>query len=52
MNIINRERKLKHKNQTPLHYAADWNFKEIAELLLSKGANINTKTIICHISAK
>ena len=33
-------------NQTPLHYAA-WNdSKEIGELLISKGANINAKDII------
>ena len=38
-------------NKTPLHYAAsglDFNHtsKEMIELLISKGANINAKTII------
>ena len=30
----------------PLHYAAEKNSKEIGELLISKGADINAKTII------
>ena len=34
------------KNKTPLHYAALGNSKEIAELLMSKGVNINAKDII------
>ena len=29
---------------TPLHIAAENNSKEIGEILISKGANINTKT--------
>ena len=33
------------KNQTPLHYAARHNSKEIGELLISKGADINAKDI-------
>ena len=36
------------KNITPLHYAAIKNSKDIGELLLSKGANINAKDIIDH----
>ena len=34
------------KNQTPLHYAMDENSKEIIEILISKGADINAKDII------
>ena len=34
------------KNETPLHYAAKKNSKEIGELLISKGADINAKDII------
>ena len=34
------------KNYTPLHKAAENNSKEIGELLISKGANINATTII------
>ena len=34
------------KNKTPLHYAAKSNSKEVGELLISKGADINTKDII------
>ena len=33
------------KNKTPLHYAAEKNSKEIGELLISKGANMNEKDI-------
>ena len=29
---------------TPLHYAASWDHKEIAELLIAKGAGVNAKT--------
>jgi len=36
-------------NYTPLHYAAWNNSKEIGELLISKGADINAKTIIDQI---
>ena len=32
---------LNKKNRTPLHYAAMNNSKEIGELLISKGANVN-----------
>ena len=32
-------------NKTPLHYALDENFDEIAHILISKGADINTKDI-------
>ena len=34
------------KNKTPLHYATENNSKEIFEILISKGADINAKTII------
>ena len=34
------------KNKTMLHYAAMGNSKEIGELLISKGADINAKNII------
>ena len=37
---------LNKKNQTPLHYAAKINSKEIGEVLISKGADINAKDII------
>ena len=33
------------KNETPLHIAAENNSKEIGELLISKGADINAKDI-------
>ena len=34
------------KNRTPLHSAAEKNSKEIGEILISKGADINSKDII------
>ena len=34
------------KNKTPLHIAAENNSKEIGEILISKGADINAKDII------
>ena len=37
------------KNQTPLHWAAAYNRKEIGEVLISKGADINAKDIIYQI---
>ena len=37
------------KNRTPFHHAAEKNSKEIGELLISKGADINAKNII-HIN--
>ena len=30
------------KNETPLHYAAKHNSKAIGEMLISKGANVNS----------
>ena len=33
------------KNRTPLHWAAIYNSKEIGEILISKGADINAKDI-------
>ena len=38
--------KLNKKNKTPLHFAAMNNSKEIGEILISKGADINAKDII------
>ena len=40
---------MNHKNLTPLHNAAIYNSKEIGELLISKGADINEKDIIYQI---
>ena len=37
---------LNKKNKTPLHIAAENNSKEIGELLISKGADINAIAII------
>ena len=34
------------EGSTPLHYAARWGHKEIAELLIAKGANVNAKNAI------
>ena len=42
--IEKKKRKYKKKNQTPLHYAAENNSKEIGEILISKGADLNIKT--------
>ena len=39
--IQNKLRKLNKKNITPLHIAAINNSKEMMELLISKGADIN-----------
>jgi len=36
---------LKHKYKTPLHWAAKRKSKEIFEILISKGADINAKDI-------
>ena len=36
-------------NRTPLHIAAEYNSKEIGEILISKGADINVKNIIYPI---
>ena len=43
---FNRKRKLNDKNWTPLHFAAMNNSREIEEILLLKGADINTRDII------
>ena len=45
----NKIRKLNKKNRTPLYIAAQNNSKEIGELLISKGADINAKDIINQI---
>ena len=47
--IYSRLRKLYLKNFTPLHWAALCDSKDIGELLISKGADINTKNIISQI---
>ena len=39
------KRRLNKKKKTPLHIAAEKNWKEIGELLISKGADINAKDI-------
>ena len=44
-----RIRESNHKNETPLHYAAYYNSKEIVEILISEGAYINAKDIIYQI---
>ena len=45
--IIQKRRKiLNYKNWTSLHYAAIHNSKEIAELLISKGANLNAQDFV------
>ena len=45
-----KERNLNKNNQTPLHYAAENDYINIGELLISKGADINAKNIIYQIS--
>ena len=44
--FYNKKWKLNLKNFTPLHCAAEKNSKEIGEILISKGADINAKDII------
>ena len=44
--ILEKLTKLNEKNWTPLHSAAKNNSKEIGELLISKGADINAIDII------
>ena len=34
------------KNKTPLHFAVEFNLKEMFLLLISKGADVNAKDII------
>ena len=41
-----KKRKLNQQNSTPLHYAIIYNLKEIGEILISKGADINAIDII------
>ena len=44
MKIFNdEERKSSYKNETPFHYVAMNNAKEMGELLISKGENLNVK---------
>ena len=47
MKMNNNSRKLKKKNHSPLHYAIEFqsNSKEILEILISKGANVNVKAL-------
>ena len=44
--IKNKRRKLYKKDQIPLHFALEKNFRETGALLISKGADINAKDII------
>ena len=44
--ISNKERKLDKKNDKPLIYSLNNNLNEIAEILISKGADITAKDII------
>ena len=44
------EKNLNKNNKTPLHYAAENDSIRIGELLISKGADINAKTIIYQIT--
>ena len=47
--IENKWRKYNNLNRTPLHYAIKNNSKEILEVLISKGADVNEKDIIYQI---
>ena len=42
--FLKKKRQMNKKNSTPLHWAVENNSKEIVELLLSKGVNINDVT--------
>ena len=44
-----KERNLNRNNKTPLHIAIENDSIKIGELLISKGADINAKTIIYQI---
>ena len=44
--LSNKLKELSQKNRTPLHFAAEKNSKEIGQLLISKGADINAIDII------
>ena len=46
MKIENKLRKLNKSNQVPLHLSAEADSKEIGELLISKGADVNTQNSI------
>ena len=46
MKLYMKNNHIQAKNRTPLHYAAKNNSKEIGEILISKGADINAKNII------
>ena len=43
---MNEERKLYNLNITSLHYAVENHSKEMIEILISKGADINAKDIV------
>ena len=45
-----KERNLNKNNFTALHFAAQNDSIKIGELLISKGADINVKDIIYHIT--
>jgi len=47
MIFLNRKRKFNYKNKTPLHLAAYVPSKEMVELLILKGADINAKDTVC-----
>ena len=40
---------MSQKNKMPLHYAVENNSKEIGEILISKGADVNAMGIIYQI---
>ena len=46
MIISNKLERLKKTNKTLLHIAAEQNLREIGEILISKGVDINAKDII------
>ena len=52
MNIHLKERCLNKKNQTPLHISTMNKSDKIGEILISKGADLNAKDIICQITKK
>ena len=49
MIFSNSSRKLSCKNYAPLHWAVEYNLKDIVELLISKGADVNAIDIIYQI---
>ena len=45
--LQNKVRQLNKKNWVPLHRAVQYKSKEMVELLISKGADIDAREIIC-----